>query len=138
MSNGDGKFTHQDGVSLKEYFCSKIDSLVEKIELNFRLNQLALDKFEAKNEASHASMNEFRGAMQDQAGEMVSRNESELVSKGLFTKIEGIESTLESRIKALEISRAILAGKASQNSVILSYFIGVAGLALAAISLLIK
>ena len=55
MTHKNGEtFNHADGITLKEFFNTKINALEEKIELNLKLNQVALDKADIKNDAKLA------------------------------------------------------------------------------------
>ena len=85
-----------NNVSLREY----IDSRINAIE---RATALALDA----NEKRLDGMNEFRATLKDQAMMFVPRSEFK---------------TLQEDVQGLKETRAEMAGKASQQSVLYSYF----------------
>jgi hypothetical protein len=104
MSKTDNGFTYKDGVSLKEYFDSRITSVETSIILAHASMEKRLD-----------SMNEFREALKDQNSRFITRNEHELVM---------------SDIQDLKESRAELQGKASMQSVVVAYMISAISLAI--------
>lgn len=115
MGEKDNGFTYKDGVSLREYFESRIASIEKASELAAKLLEARLE-----------SMNEFRSAMKDQAGEFVSRNECEVHKQ-----------SVDSDIRSLREYKAALESKASHFYVtitltiaLLSLFLGLAGLLL--------
>ena len=100
----------RQGVSWREY-----------VDLRFDENQRALEKSERDMDARLESMNEFRDTLRDQASRFVTRDEVKLCLKPIE---DGIKD-LSKAIRDLEINKATLAGKASQNAVI---FLGAATL----------
>ena len=109
MSESNGKFNHNDSVTLKEYFECRLEDM-EKARIS------AYQSMEKRLEG----MNEFRDALRDQASRFVTRDE--MTTNTI---------TLRSDVKTLEISKANLEGKASMSSVYASY-------ALATISIIIS
>ena len=69
-------------------------------------------------------MNEFRGQLKDQAAGLFPRSEHEIFMRAV-----------DKDIRELRESRALLAGKASQNAVNLSTVIAILGILLAIVSL---
>jgi hypothetical protein len=43
-------FCHQDGVTLREYFCQRMDDMDEKIKLRFDMQALAISKAEKETD----------------------------------------------------------------------------------------
>ena len=127
---------NKDLISIKEYFelyFKKVESDIKaQAELNsqhFQLNQLAIDKASDRIDLRLEGMNEWRGQSKDREATFASKE-----TLGL----------LEQRVKDLELSKALLEGKADQKSVetvknisLVSIIIGVLGFILAVISLLI-
>jgi len=125
MSKKDNNFSFKDSVSLKEFLCSKINALEDKIELNLKLNQIVLDKTEAKLEERLARMNELREAMNDQSKTFVTRREHEITFEGA-----------NKDIKELMKTKDIASGKASQTSLLFAYLLAGIGIALSVIQIL--
>lgn len=96
----------------------------EYVDLRFDENARALDKSETAMAARLEGMNEFREALKDAQARFVTRDE-------LCTWRDPVEL----RIKSLELSRAELSGKASQNGLIVSYLIACIGIVLSIISM---
>ena len=117
MSKKNNGFNWNDGVSLKEYLCQRLDDLEEKIKVMFEANKIALDKADIKMDARLTLMNEFREQMKDQTNKFITRSEH-----------RPIEKRFESNIKQLELSRAMLEGKASQSSLMITTIISFIGL----------
>jgi len=117
------KFDRQDGVTLRDYFCTKLNALETKTDLHLMLNQIALDKAEEKMDERLLRMNEFRDTLRDQAATFVTRAEHKTV-------------TME--IQGLRESRAKLEGKASALSVYILYGVSFASLAISAITMLLQ
>lgn len=101
--------TDRDIVTLKEY----LDSRLHAIEKATAIALAATDKrFE--------SVNEFRNTLRDQ--------------QAMFATLAEVKNLRED-IQSLKESRAELAGKASQQSVIVAYILSLLGLVLSALSL---
>jgi hypothetical protein len=67
-----------DNISIKEFFCQKLNALEKRIELQFDLQKIALDKASDQMESRLEGMNEFRSAMKDQTALFITRAELEL------------------------------------------------------------
>lgn len=104
-------------VSLKEYFCQRIDALDVKITTILEMNQEAVDKAEKTVNTRLEGMNEFRNQLSAQATTFVTKKEVELI----VDRIDG-------EIKKLEINKALLEGKASQQSLTITAIISLLGL----------
>src|SRR3990167_6884014 len=105
-----------ESISLKEYFEAKLDN----IEKSTSLARQSMDDRLAR-------MNEFRDTLKDQASRFVTRDET----YALLSKIDA-------KIDALELSKAMLEGKASQNSVNTALMFSVIGVIVSIVSILIK
>jgi predicted nucleic acid-binding Zn-ribbon protein len=79
-------------------------------------------------------MNEFRNQLKDQASTFIPRSEYLTHYGALIQRLD----MQDIDIRGLRESRAELKGKASQNSVTISYIIGVASLMLALVSLVLR
>jgi len=122
MARQDNRFDYQDGVSLRDFLCNKISNLEQKMELTFKLNQSAIDKAESSMNARLESMNEFRDTLRDQNKTFITKSEHEY---------------LEKQIVDLQLSKAELAGKATQSSVNISYIIAILSILISVVSLIV-
>lgn len=116
MSETDNSFTYKDSVSLKEYFESRLKS-VEKATI------LAANTLEKRLEG----MNEFRDALKNQATLFITKTEIKIQ----FDKIE-------SDIRMLRESKAMLEGKASQLYVTITFILALVSISIAIISLIFR
>lgn len=118
-------FTKPDGVALKEHLELRIaaqhDYFAAKLAAIEKADELASRRLDERL----ATMNEFREAMGDLSGRMVTREE-------LALQMERARAD----IADLKKSRDQAAGKASQTSVIISMLFGVAGVVFGLINLL--
>jgi hypothetical protein len=116
--------TKEDGISLREYFDNRFNELRQYMDIKFdsieKSTCLAQDNLNTRLE----TMNEFRNSMKDQASHYITRTEHE----SLIMKYDA-------DIRVLRESQAEARGKASMNSVYISYviafisiIIGIAGL----------
>jgi len=103
MSKSNNKFSWNDSVSLKEYFDNKFDDLEEKINLQFTLNNQALDKAENTTNLRLESMNEFRNAMKDQSNKYMTKDEYEIKHQLIEAKIDSLQKLSYMLIGALAI-----------------------------------
>jgi len=117
-------FSRDDGVTLKIYTDTRLEALSDKMDNIFRLNQAAIDKNEAAINQRLVLMNEFRAQIKDQTATFVTRSEQSLHEK-----------FMAEQLRRLELSAAVLEGKASQSAVnralafsVISAILGLAGL----------
>jgi hypothetical protein len=75
-------------VSLKEYVDQKQEDLEEKIDLHFKLVELATKKAEDKLDLRLEGMNEFRNALKDQSATFITRCEFDALIKKYEEKTE--------------------------------------------------
>lgn len=127
MSGADNSFDYKEGVTLKEFLTNKIKALEDKMEMTFKLNQTAIDKAEVLMNDRLAGMNEFREALKDQANTFITRIECKNGS-----------SRRDEDIRNLQLSKAILEGKASQVSVNVALAISLIGLLVGLFGLLLR
>jgi hypothetical protein len=120
MTVTDKEFSHQDGVSLKEY-----------VDLRFAENQRSIEKAERTMNSRLEGMNEFRETLRDQASRFLTREEVRLMLKPINDRACENSDAIDS----LELTRAELKGKATQSSVYLAYFISFIGIVLGIVSL---
>lgn len=111
-------FTHEDGVSLKEYF---EETCRAKMDAHDKALTLARDSMEKRLEG----MNEFREQLKDQASRFITRTEHDaLISK------------YDMEIKALTKAKDLLEGKADQKSVFITQVIAIISLLMGLITIL--
>jgi hypothetical protein len=105
-----------NSIPLKEYFDTRLNSIDK-----------ALGLASAQMEKRLEGMNEFRDALKDQAGRFITRAE-----------LEAYLDKINFNIKSLELSKATLEGKASQQSVILTALLSLCSLILGIIGVFTK
>jgi hypothetical protein len=103
-------------VTLKEHFESRLQAVEKGIEVAYAGMQSRL-----------ATMNEFRETLRDQSAKFITREE-----------LEAKLSAICGQVKSLEISKAILEGKASQSQVTIALLLSVIGLGIAVVSLIVN
>jgi len=133
-------------VPLKEHLESKIDSTNELLTL--RIDALENATQVAKSEMDHRleSMNEFRSQLKEQASQFITRTEHDTLIREIRTIQDQLphmitraeHAAVQEDVRILRESRAELAGKASQQSVISATLLGAGGLLLGVISLMIE
>ena len=116
MVEKSGPFNAADGVSLKEYFDTRLAAL-EKATC------VASTAMERRLEG----MNEFRDTLTDQASRFITRGEMALQL-----------ASLSAEIKSLASYRDKMEGKASQSSVNIAYAFTAVGILISLISLLTR
>ena len=113
LKNNDCDVTNMEYVSLKEYFEVRLNAISTS-------TKLAAESLEKRLE----NMNEFRELVNDQQKTFLTKSEYDIH-----------HGTLVNDIRVLRESKALLEGKASQNSVYLAYLISALGLIIAIIGL---
>jgi len=103
-------------ISIKEYFDTKLDALEKSI-------CLSRDTLNARLE----SMNEFRESLKDQTTSFFTRKEHEFYAE-----------KIETQLRSLELSRAVLEGKASQKTMNITLILSILSLAIGIVALFIK
>ena len=110
-------FTAADGVSLKEYFDTRLDAVQMSTELAARSLESRLSQ-----------MNEIREAMREQAARSPSRDEVNILIDKLASETRIEIRKICADINDLKLSRAELHGKASQSSLNISMALALLGL----------
>jgi len=110
-------------VTLKEYIDWRFSELEKRLTSESRLNEIAINKATNTIDDRLALMNEFRGQMKDRETAFATRSEMK---------------SLEKAIEDLRLSRAELAGKASQKSVDTALLMSLVGLLLGIISFVMR
>jgi transcriptional accessory protein Tex/SPT6 len=136
-------FDYQDGVSLKEFLLNKISDLEKRLDQHFKLNTLALEKADEKMSVRLASMNEFREALKDQTSRFIDRTEYSSIKDRMTafcmrSDFDQSVARIEDKIRTLELSRAELAGKASQRSVTIATVLAVFGMVMGFVGFLLR
>lgn len=70
--------------SLKEFEDEKVKQLEEKIDLQFSLNQTALDKAESRMNMRLESLNEWRGQLKDERNTFATKEEVRLLTRLVY------------------------------------------------------
>jgi len=119
-----GQFSRDDGVTLKEYLEARINDLQNRSDVSWRLHQAAIDKSEATMNTRLQHMNEWRAQLKDERSTFVTLTEYNLAQKFIMDSL-----------RRLELSAAVLEGKASQSAVnralafsVISAILGLAGM----------
>lgn len=107
---------HSDIITLKEYF-----------DIRYQAMERAVDKASASMEKRLEGMNEFRSQLKEQASRFITREEMQATFK-----------SMSEDIKSLNQSRAVLEGKASQNSVVGAFIFSAIGLLMGIIGIVIS
>jgi hypothetical protein len=110
--------------AVERLLCFKVEALERSVTARLdaldRATQLATSTMDKRLEG----MNEFRAQLKDQAGTFLSRQE-----------LEAFKALVETDMRVLRQANAEAKGKASQQSVLVSNIIAIAGLVLALLSL---
>jgi len=125
-------------VSLKAFFDYRINALREYVDVQILGLSKHLEAQARSNDEARALAAENLDARLDKLNELreqVTAQEIKYATKNeAYLKFDGIEK----EVKELQLSRAEMSGKASQNAVIFAWGIGAAGLITAVISLLLR
>jgi hypothetical protein len=113
------RFTAQDGVTLKEYFESRLAAIEKAVGIAHQ-----------SMEARLLSMNEFRASLRDQSMMFVTKAEHD----ALCDRVD----RLDKEVQGLRESRAELAGKASQSSVDNAKIMAFVGIGIGIVGILLK
>lgn len=113
MTNQNSRFTWGDGVSLLDHVKEMLKGLERGYDQRFKAIEDAVIAAREAQEKRWSSSNEVRGSLDDTLKAMQKQQES-LVSR---LEYNAMVERLQSEIKALQISKATLEGKASQEDV---------------------
>lgn len=157
--NATHKYVDAQDVSLRDYFDMQVKFLKEMIEdaekahdehqeeitraldERFRSQEKALATALAANEKRLDGMNEFRSTLSDQSKTFINRLEHNSLISSTNEKFDSVNkrfSELNGLIQNLQISDAVINGKASQTQVIISYLIGIAGIIFGILNIVAK
>jgi hypothetical protein len=132
-------------ISLKDYIEERLSLLIQNVADKLAYLDKAREKAEEQMNRRLEGMNEFRAALTDQSGRMLSRNEYESSHKFLDEKVRSMESSLaksptkseietaqkvlEEKIRTLELAKANQDGRSimisSLTSIATSIIVGV-------------
>ena len=123
----ESKMNHKDTVSLRDYFDSRFTELIKYIDVKFNSMEtstcLAQDNLNTRLEG----MNEFRNSLKDQTAQFITRTEHE----SLITKYDA-------DIRVLREQNAENRGKASMQSVYISYAFALIAIIMGLVGLIFK
>ena len=114
-------------IHLREFFSALLEQLELRQAQRFDAQQKALDKAEAAAEKRFESVNEFRNQLKDQQALFATR--AEMIARF---------QTLEEKIGAAAAILNKSEGRGSGRDYVAGYFIGLAGLIVAALSIFWK
>jgi hypothetical protein len=114
-------------ISTKDFLLAKMEAakelLLAKIDMIDKSTKLAADSMEKRLEG----MNEFRDALKDQTAKFIMTDKWDLVITNIYKEI-----------RELRDFKAMVEGKASQLSVLITFAVSIASLVAAIIALFIK
>jgi hypothetical protein len=91
LENFKETFNKTDAVTLREYFCTKLSALEDRIELNLKLNQIALDKSENAINVRLEGLNEWRVQNKDERSKFITNEVYEAKHSLIESKIEALQ-----------------------------------------------
>jgi len=118
------KYVDEQDVTLREYLEALIRNLEKSFLAHYEAQEKALITALAANEKRLDSMNEFRETLRDQNKTFATFSEQKSFEKSVNEKFE----TMNESIKAIQISDAVLVGKASQLQFYIVMVVSVIGL----------
>jgi len=127
-------YVDKEVVSLREYLEVLIHNLETKIDERSESQNKALVTADRVNDMRLASMNEFRAALTDQAQSFITKSEHEALIQSIKQEMDGVCDDIES----LKLSRAELAGKASQSQVNVATAISLISLLVGVVSIVFR
>jgi hypothetical protein len=104
-------------VSIKEHYDELLAQVCKTLDERFKAQEKAAILQEQINEKKFDSQNEWRGAMNDREKAYITRQDHD----ALIALLNAKEDMLKKDIKSLEITRATLDGKASQNQLNITF-----------------
>lgn len=117
----------EEMIPIKDHLLKVIEDHEHLNEVKFEAVEKAVTVANANMEHRLAGLNEWRGTITDFINASITRKE-----------FEGAHSTVLEDIKRLDISRAMLEGKASQKSVNMAFLISAVGIILSIISIVLR
>ncbi len=117
-------YVDKGDVTLKEHLESRICNLEKTLNERFVAQEKATHNALVANEKRLDSMNEFRETLRDQTKSYVTKAESNVIIDTMCHRIKSLEDI----VKDIQISDAVLAGKASQSATNLALLIAIISL----------
>jgi len=132
-------FVNAAAVSLKEHYDELIDQVCKTVaekfntlDERFKAQERALALQSEINDKNYEKQNEWRGAMSDRENKYITRADHEALVTLLNTK----EDALLKDIKSLELTRAMIDGKASQSQLNITFTFVIIGFVFSGIGVL--
>jgi uncharacterized membrane protein len=125
-------------ISLREFLIAKIEELKLYFDVRFNASEKAKELAYATLEKRLEAMNEFRDTLKDQAGNFITRKEVEVNLDLINKEVEAHVDRIDAAIKNLELSKAMLEGKASQSSMNLTMVIALSGLVIGLVGIILN
>lgn len=102
MSKQNNEFNWTDRVTLQTYFERLMEELIksnerrfeeveEKMDMRFKMNQIAIDKAETAVNIRLENMNEFRNSLKDQAVSFMTKSDYDTKHQLLVDKIDSVQ-----------------------------------------------
>lgn len=127
-------YVDRHDVSLKEYFDMRLEQMDKALDARFIAQEKAIDTASEASERRLNAMNEFRASLEDQSKTYATLAEFVAFKAMIKLELDQIRSSVDS----LNLTRAELAGKASQSQVTIATIISVAGLLLSVIGIILS
>lgn len=89
------EYTDRQIAALEKTLCAKILALERAVSKAYSSSERALDKAELIVDRRLESMNEFRAAMKDQAGEFLTRKEHQVQLASITDKLDALQARLD-------------------------------------------
>jgi len=125
-------FVNAAAVSLKEHYDELIDQVCKTIDERFKAQEKASDLQQEMASKKFEQQNEWRGAFSDREKAFITRADHESLVLLLNTK----EDALIKDIKSLELTRAMIDGKASQQQLNITFIFVIVGFIFSGIGVL--
>jgi hypothetical protein len=120
--------------SLKAYFEMRFDNMESALDARFIAQEKAVKVANDASEKRLDGMNEVREQLKDQAGTLATKTELNTLENIVTEKFDRINES----IKSIQISDAVLAGKATQGQMIIAYIISIVGIVFGVINIVMK
>lgn len=132
-------YVNAAAISLKEHYDELIDQVCKTVaekfntlDERFKAQERALNLQSEINDKNYEKQNEWRGAMNDREKAYITRQDHDALVLLLNTK----EDALIKDIKSLEITRATIDGKASQQQLNITFIFVIIGFGFTTLGLL--
>ena len=125
-------------ISNREYVDAKIKSAERESEARVLGIEKAYDIARISMDKRLEGMNEFRGALKDQTGLMIRREEFDIQHAALKVELGTKQHYIEEELKSVHLEQATLKGKASQSYVNITFLVSCIAIAIAIIDLFVR